>query len=407
MNFWNSASGVVRIRLISADMEAALRKCNAEGVNITNLRGKDALTAEFCIQRGDLPRLNRIVQSRGDRIELMDKIGIYWGFRRLIQRPVLVFGVILLVFLTLYLPTRVLILEVEGNRSIPANEILEAAENCGITFWANTRQVRSEKMKNALLQQIPNLQWAGINTDGSVVVISVREKTMPDWQDYRYPISSMVAAKDGYVTDITVTSGQAACKPGQTVTKGQLLISAYTDCGLHIRAQKAEGEVFADTKHAMTVISPMEYEVKGSKQQMSTTFGIIVGKKHIKFSKESGILGAECDRIKSVRYITLPGGFQLPFGIITDTVISYDTDHIQRSEDDAAAAITDFAKQHLLSGMIAGRVTEQDETIVFQDGVCLLNGNYRCNEMICRPRTEEIMQQYEQNNGTNTERRTN
>ena len=37
--------------------------------------------------------------------------------------------------------------------------------------------IRSEKVKNSLLQRIPQLQWAGINTDGCVAVISVREKT--------------------------------------------------------------------------------------------------------------------------------------------------------------------------------------------------------------------------------------
>ena len=79
-------------------------------------------------------------------------------------------------------------------------------------------------MKNALLQQIPTLQWAGINTDGCVATISVREKTVQMQQDVRYPVISIVAVRDGYITQMTVTAGSAGCKVGQSVEKGQVLI---------------------------------------------------------------------------------------------------------------------------------------------------------------------------------------
>jgi sporulation protein YqfD len=202
-----------------------------------------------------MERINQLVQSRGDQLELIGQNGVYWGLRRLIRRPLLICSVLFLIVMSMYLPTKVLFIQVEGNRAVPTNLILEQAAECGIRFGTGTRQVRSEKMKNALLQRIPQLQWAGINTSGCTAVISVREKTHSDKSEQTYPISSLVAIRDGYVTNVSVTAGSAACKIGQSVKAGQMLISAYTDCGLYIQAVRAKGEIFADTSRQSTVLT--------------------------------------------------------------------------------------------------------------------------------------------------------
>jgi sporulation protein YqfD len=150
--------------------------------------------------------------------------------------------------LTIFLPTRVLFIHVEGNSTVEERRILEAAQECGIRFGASRRQVRSEKMKNRLLEKVPELKWAGVNTSGCTAVISVREQPVQEQRTGYTGISSIVAACDGRITSCTVTKGNGLCAPGQVVQKGQLLISGYLDCGICIRVTGAEGEIFAETR---------------------------------------------------------------------------------------------------------------------------------------------------------------
>lgn len=393
--------GSVRIRLISANIHSSLEAVSKHDVIMRQLKVKDELTAEFKIDRSDVSRLNRIVQCHGDQIEIISKEGLYWGIQHLIRRPVLLVGFLIVVFLTLWLPTRVLFIQVEGNYSVPTNRIIEAAGECGIGFGVNARSVRSEKMKNALLQKIPTLQWAGINTNGCVAVIYVREKTMLEQKSYRYPVSSMVASADGYITDITVTTGSAACKVGQSVQKGQVLISAYTDCGTHVIAARAEGEVYANTNQYISAITSSNRMARGDKLRTERRFGIILGKKLVNFENWSGIWGRECDRIKLVNYMTLPGGFQLPLAIVTETVSFYETSEFTIAPEQAKVLLSNHAKQFLQSKMIAGRIDRSDEKLTTQQGVYILTCTYDCNEMICKIRTEEILQNNEQRNRTN------
>ena len=241
MDMWRSLSGMVEVELTSADPAAALRAINAAGITVYNARQKGDLTLWFGLHRQAYRRLRTLTKKRGERLTLNGRSGIYWAGRRLLSRPILLGGILLIIALTLFLPTRVLFVQVEGNDHIPARLILEAAADCGIDFGANRREVRSEKMKNAILSAVPQLQWAGINTYGCRAVISVRERTEPDKEEPQSGVSSIVAMRDGVISQLTVTKGNPVCKVGQAVKAGQVLISGYTDCGICIRASHAGG----------------------------------------------------------------------------------------------------------------------------------------------------------------------
>ena len=89
---------------------------------------------------------------------------------------VLIIGLMLLLFFSVWLPSRVLFIEIQGNDTLSAQSILEEAKDCGIIMGASRRFVRSQQVKNTLLDKLPQLQWAGVETIGCVAVITVRER---------------------------------------------------------------------------------------------------------------------------------------------------------------------------------------------------------------------------------------
>ena len=164
MELWRSLAGMVEVELTSADPSGALQAINARNVTVYNVERVGDLTLLFSIRRKNYRRLRKIAKSRGDELRLYKQKGLYWSFRSLLARPVLLIGVAAILFLTLFLPTKILFVQVEGNVTVPSQRIIEAASDCGIGFGALRRDMRSEKIKNALLSRIPELQWAGVNT---------------------------------------------------------------------------------------------------------------------------------------------------------------------------------------------------------------------------------------------------
>ncbi len=395
VDLWHSLDGMVSVTLTSADIGGALTAISASGIVLHDVqRADDDLQVRFSILRRDYKKLRNIVKRRGDQLNSSRREGLYWLAKGMLKRPVLLFGIVALLFLVAFLPSRVLFIRVEGNTAIPTNLILEKCAQCGVKFGASRREVRSEKLKNAILEAIPELQWAGINTSGCTATVSVRERSVPTIEEKSGRVGSIVAMCDGIITDLTVIRGSAACKIGQAVRKGQVLISGYTDCGLTIRAEQAEGEVFAQTQRDLTVKMLSASMGRGEIRAEIKKYSIIIGKKRIKLYKGSGISDTSCVKMYSESYITLPGGFQLPVAIVTESHIYYETNESFVTQQDGGEVLSGFAKDYLLSQMVAGQVLKKTEDIASDDGSLYLTGNYACLEMIGVMRSEENIKPY-------------
>ncbi len=279
----------------------------------------------------------------------------------------------------------------EGNSTVPAGQILEAAEESGLFFGVSRRGIRSEKIKNDLLSLLPELKWAGVNTKGCVAVIRVAEKqAQPIQEPEAAGISSIVAVRDGVLHSLTVTRGTALCAPGQSVSKGQILISGYTDCGLCVLSQAAQGEAVAFTKRSLQAFLPENRLQKGDTAKIIRRWYLIFGKKRIKLWFGSGILDSECGRMYQEYPLTLPGGFVLPIGLTAEDITQvYLTPEVLPQEE-ATKELKDFAERYLPTAMVAGTVRTAAETVFLSDDTYTLRGLYSCLESIGRSRQEQI-----------------
>ncbi len=395
--------GYVTVSVTSADPSKMLKKVNDAGITAYQIHQTDDLTLRFRIRRQDLRKVRKILDRSGDKLRLHSREGLYWLCKGILRRTMVVCGILLLLLLTGILPRRIYFVQVEGNCQIPAAKIVEAAESCGIRFGAERQAVRSEQMKNALLAAIPELQWAGVNTHGCLAIISVRERAQTEPSAPLPKVSSIVAAHDGIITELTVKKGTPLCKAGQAVTAGQVLISGYTDCGICIRATRSEGEVYAVTKRLLEVVTPAEIALISGETPSQKKITLIFGKKRINFSKGSGISDATCGKMYREYTLTLPGGFALPVRIAVEQWADYEVESQNADEESVERKMSQFAEKYLQSQMIAGTVQAKQESLVTEEGVYLSQGNYVCHEMIGITRIEENIDEIDR---TDRERRT-
>lgn len=391
MDLWHSINGMVALRITCADPSGILTLIHDAGIILHQVSMPDELTLRVTVRRQDVKTLHHMLKNKGVHIQRDGKKGVYWRLRSVLRRPMMVGGILLLFLLCTFLPTRVFFFRVEGNVNVPTRLILEQAASCGLNFGASRRAVRSEKVKNALLEAVPQLQWAGVNTSGCVATISVRERQPSSKNDTDGGVSSIIATQDGIIQELTVTGGNPLCKVGQAVKKGQILISGYTDCGISIRAERAKGEVYAVTERKITAFMPTDWSYRGEKQTVTKKYGLIIGKKRINFYKGSGILDTGCVKMYEEKFLTLPGGLQLPFAFVTEVWVSCSSASVSASVDEFSSKLSDLTREHLLKLMIAGRILSQNETVSQSDGVLKLEGVYGCLEMIGREQSEEIL----------------
>ena len=394
MNLWRSIAGIVEVEITGADIARCFSAVTCEEISIFRVQSVSDLTVRLWIYRKDYRKLLSLCEKRGETVKLRKRKGIYWTGKRLFGRPILSAGIVCLLTATLMIPRYVFFVEVTGNETVPDHSILEAASRCGIGFGATRREVRSEKVKNALLSEVPELQWAGVNTRGCVAVISVRERAETEMEAENHRVSSIVASQDGVIVSCTATRGNLLCVRGQAVRAGEVLISGYTDCGISIQATRAQGEVYAQTMRQMKVITPSQWACRMSEGKKKYKVSLLIEKKRINLWKDSGISDVTCGRMYKEYYVTLPGGFRLPIALCVETVTDWETAScIIESVDEMA---TEFAREYLTGQMVAGSILQASESLETEDNCYVLRGSYVCHEMIGREKSEKMGEENEQ-----------
>lgn len=391
MDSIHSVTGMVTVEVMSADTANFLSVLAQNQIAVFKVQQVDTLCLNLSLPKNDYPYVCKLCEQRGEQIKIKTRTGAYWLFKSFLRRFVLLTSVAVVAFLSVFLPTRILFFEVSGNSSISANEILDTAQLCGIKFGASRTVIRSEQMKNKLLASMPQLQWAGINTYGCRAVISVSEKHIRPQKETQNKVCSIIASTDGIVESCTATKGNLLCAKGQAVKKGEVLISGYTDCGIMIRASRAEGEVFANTRRNLTVIVPTKYSVKMDNQLYGKNVSLILGKKRINLWKNSGIPTTKCVKIKKEYVLTLPGKYQIPITLAIEEWNGYNTEEIHTVSTDTSLDASAAALEYLKTLMISGKVISKSESIENQNQFLIMTGHYTCYEMIGREQNEEII----------------
>ena len=398
MKQWQFWLWRLTLEITCADSVLLLNTLSNSKIRLQNVTYIGELTLRVTVAQCDYPQLLLISKKQGAHVKIIDTAGICWRSTAILKWAGLVAFFLIILVLASYLPSRVLFVSVEGNTSVPTNKILEAAAQCGIGFGASRRQVRSEVMKNALLQKIPQLQWAGINTSGCTAVISVREKTTQETpKSTDKQVCSIVAARDGIIQNYTVYQGNPLCFVGQAVKAGQTLVSGYIDLGIVTRATCANAEIKALTFRELEVVTPSASAVRGKLVVKKTGYSIRLGKKLIKFTKDSGILGATCAKIYVEKYVLLPGGFRLPVAIIRETQLVYEDIEettVAVSEEDW---LRTFAQEHLQNAMVAGEIISEQTEVNSVKEACYLYGKYACMEIIGQVKYEQTILKDEMN----------
>ena len=376
--------GAARVRLLGGSPEWALSRLVRNSVAVRRIKRTDAFCIELTILRKDLAAAQTLASAASCELTVLNSFGFQSLFGGLFKRPVLLSLLALSMALILYLPRFVFFYEVSGNETIPSALILRELQNVGVGFGTYGPSIKPQQVKNKMLLRIPALQWITVQQHGMRAVVVVRERTKALPVLDRKTPQDVIASADGILTTVRTLDGNCLVSPGQAVTKGQTLVSAYTDFGYKTSVTAALAEIYALTRHECTVVLPQTESCKLPCGRAHREISLLCGKKRLKIFGNSGIPDGSCDKITSYRYLTLPGGLTLPVGLAIETQTPYERQPISRTRSEAEQDMKRFSDESTKSGMIAGKILSDSRSFSAEDGKLVLRSVYVCEEMIAR-----------------------
>lgn len=183
----------------------------------------DGDTLFLKIRPGDFKKLRPLLRKTGNSAKIIEKKGSLFLMLRGWQRKGLLVGILMFIFLLYFFSLFIWNISIEGNNEVSREDILAFLEKYKVKRGTLQGRIDLQELERKILLEIDELVWAGLRIQGTSLEIQVVER----FQEPKIAAEAvdLVAAKDGVVVDVLVLAGEAVVEPGDTVQKGDLLIS--------------------------------------------------------------------------------------------------------------------------------------------------------------------------------------
>lgn len=241
------------------------------------------------------------------------------------SRPGIFFGMILALAVTYYFSLLVWNIEIKGNELLSDEYILEAVEEYGLRVGSVRASVDLDKLSQNIMIRDGSIGWLSVNFRGTTAYVEVIEYSAPDIAEDSDMPRNIVAERDGRILTLDVYEGSPAAVIGDTVKKGDLLISGIVDSAVGgYKLKRADGSIIGEVVDSFVAEIPFEITEKVFTGNTESEKTLIFLGKRIKLSKNSGNNYDKCDIIESVKRIELFDIVKLPLEISETTYNEYE-----------------------------------------------------------------------------------
>ncbi len=258
-------------------------------------------------------RLYKDIDSMLDGVEYTKTpiLGVFGALLSARQRYGVMLALAIVFALFLFLNSLVWDVRIEGCESGQEDAILAELESAGLSIGARWRQIDKGEVEARVLSTSDEVSWLNINRRGTVAYVKVIDKVVHDAEKPPTGYANVVAERDCIIEEITVKRGFAVVKAGQSVRKGQLLISGVIPAELGGGYCYAEGSVrgrYTDTVSVSVPINTVEREYTDTR---IGALGVKIFGFYINIFKRYGNSTDSCDIIEKTKDIKI-GGKRLP-----------------------------------------------------------------------------------------------
>lgn len=377
--------GTVEIEAEGYYSERFLNLCALEKINLKKLQKPESTKVIATVDLEGYYQARRIAKKTKCRLKIIKKHGLPFWLHRYRKRKGFLIGFLVALLLFYFLTTFVWRIEIDGNVGLTDEQILASLGENGIRTGMQKFRLDTEKTELDMMLKVPELVWMNIEVKGTTVYVFLKER------DFSPPIvaedvpADIKAAKDGVIQSVIAKEGTAVVHPGDTVMKGQLLISSIME-GREgkLRSVHAQGEVQARTFYEKSDTASTVKVNKIYTGEEKSRYTLSLFNFSLKFHLNSSNPYEECDKITENKQFAIGRYYFLPIGLTKETYREYVTETTKVSRDEAVneciKKLTEELRGKLPPEVLS--VTPHTEVIDQEDGTARVRVVLECIENI-------------------------
>lgn len=316
LRLWNFIKGSVTILVSGYYVERFINVCIHRRILLWNIQRNPDNSIEMNINIKGFKMLQEIAEKTSCNFKVIKKNGLRFILGKYRKRKAFALGFAIFIAVFAILNSFIWSIDIYGVKNSDKQELIDTLFCSGITLGKIKYNIDAENAADMLITKVKGLAWVSIVIKGTRVRVEIAEAT-PKPKVFSSDACNIVAKRDGIIKSIYARSGQEMVKEGDTVVKGQVLISgdlAFEDSQSEKTLVYARGTVKARTWHEKNVEVISKIVTKQRSGIFKDNMRLVL------FSKELKILNREIDfkdydRIELNKRLKISKNIVFPFGI--------------------------------------------------------------------------------------------
>jgi len=221
--------GYVHVRIEGFFVERTMSQAINRKIFFWNVKKEKEAIAYANIGIKDYKDFIKIAKSNKCKVKIIQKRGFPFIFNKYRKRKVLLALVFVVCIVLFVMSNFIWNVQVEEIEKINKEEIMQELEKQGIKVGKYKRDLDFAKIIDKIRLDRADISWIGIEIDGTnaiVKIVEAEEKpSLIDDKDY----CNIVSDKEAEIVKISAQNGIPVVKPGDIVTKGDMLIAGWLE----------------------------------------------------------------------------------------------------------------------------------------------------------------------------------
>lgn len=225
LRLWNYLRGYVIIIVDGFFTEKFINICVHRNILLWDVRVQSDRTMTMRMSIKGFRLIRPIARKAKCRVRLLKKTGMPFVLNRYRRRKAFFAGALLFIALIYVLSSFIWNVEITGNEKLETSQIEAELARNGIKTGILKFGIDTDSAVSNIMLDMEGLSWMSITIHGTKAKVQVRERIPIPEVIPRDEPCDIIASKDGMIKKVIAKEGIEAVGEGDTVKKGQVLIS--------------------------------------------------------------------------------------------------------------------------------------------------------------------------------------
>ena len=242
VRFYRYFFGYLKVKIYGEFCEKILSVFAQNGIMLWNsVFSHEAIESYISIK--DFKRIRSVAKGKKVRIHILERHGLPFILKRYEKRFGIPAGAVIFFAILKIMSCYIWVIDIEGNHRLSHAEILNACKEIGITEGVKNDSFFPKIAREKLMLKTDGIAWASLNVEGSRLTVNLTETKEKEKNEN---FCNLKASSDGIIEKINVTSGNCLVKVGDTVKKGDILVSGIVEMQNETKFVNSAGTVTAE-----------------------------------------------------------------------------------------------------------------------------------------------------------------